>query len=306
MNADAPDPPDAVQYRIRHVTRYKYADAVSIAHNEARLIPRQTPYQQVHSTRLMVEPTPTYLDQERDYYGNWLSRFSLEEEHSEFAITAESDVTVRRPPSFSDVQTPPWEAVVARLREPGPPEDVEAFELTFDSPYVRHFPELQQLASSVFVAGRPVLDGALALTTRIHEELTYDPKATTVATPLSEVVEHKRGVCQDFAHYQIACLRSLGLAARYVSGYLRTYPPEGKPRLEGADASHAWVSLYVPGHGWVDLDPTNDMRAGLDHTTVGWGRDFGDLSPLKGVVLGGGSHTVSVSVNVAPVEQAAE
>ncbi len=295
--------PSSVRYRIRHSTSYNYADSVSIAHNEARLIPRNTEFQEVHSTRMLIEPTPTFLDRESDYYGNCLSRFALEEEHGRFVITADSDVTVHDPKPPDPAQTPSWDTVVKRLRKPKDDRDLAAYELTFDSPYVRPFAELTALAAEIFAPGRPVLEAAIELTSRIHADLTYDPKATTVATPLAEVVEHKRGVCQDFAHFQLSCLRSIGLAARYVSGYLRTYPPEGQKRLEGADASHAWVSLYVPDHGWIDLDPTNDMLAGLDHVVVGWGRDFGDLSPLKGVVLGGGAHKVSVAVDVMPLSE---
>jgi transglutaminase-like putative cysteine protease len=160
---------------------------------------------------------------------------------------------------------------------------------------------LRRYAAASFPAGRPTLEALLDLTQRIYRDFTYDPRATTVSTPLNQVWRTRRGVCQDFAHFQIGCLRALGLPARYVSGYLVTKPPPGKPRLVGADASHAWVALYCPGVGWIDADPTNNVLPAEHHITVAYGRDFSDVSPVKGVILGGGHHTLSVAVDVTPV-----
>jgi len=185
------------------------------------------------------------------------------------------------------------------FRDPVSPEVVEPYQFVFDSPQVRVSFELADYARESFKNGTPLLAGTKDLTRRIFTDFTYDPKATTVATPLEEVLMTRRGVCQDFAHLGIACLRSLGLPARYVSGYLRTRPPEGQPRLVGADASHAWFGVFNPGTGWVDFDPTNNVQPAEEHITVAYGRDFGDVSPVAGILTGGGKHNVKVSVDVA-------
>jgi transglutaminase-like putative cysteine protease len=189
------------------------------------------------------------------------------------------------------------------VRRPRTRELLEAAGYAFESPYVTIVAEAAALAAPSFPAGRPLLEAVADLTRRIHADFTYDQRATTVSTPVSEVLANRRGVCQDFAHLQIACLRALGLPARYVSGYLSTTPPPGKPRLVGADASHAWLAVYVPGAGWVEFDPTNDVIPDDKHIVVAWGRDFGDVTPLRGVVMGGGSHSLRVSVDVSPQDE---
>ena len=216
-------------------------------------------------------------------------------------MISHSRVTVRREIPPAPESTPAWEEVAALFRDPVSPEVVEPYQFVFDSPQVRASFELADYVLESFPKGAPLLMGARELTRRIFKDFKYDPKATTVATPLEEVVEKRRGVCQDFAHLGIACLRSLGLPARYVSGYLRTRPPEGKPRLVGADASHAWFSVFCPGTGWVDFDPTNNVQPGEEHITVAYGRDFGDVSPVAGIITGGGHHAVKVSVDVAEI-----
>jgi len=292
-------PPDqSVTYRIRHTTTYGYEELVAIAHNEARLIPRDSTLQTAHSTRFVVEPAPSFMQRDVDYFGNWVNSFALEEPHRQFVLTAHSEVTVHRAELPVPGETPAWERVPFALRQRDDPENFAALEYAFGSPQAPVHAELEAYARPSFPQGRPVLEGALDLMHRIHNEFTFDPKATSVTTPVLKVFEKRRGVCQDFAHLQVACLRALGLSARYVSGYLQTRPPPGKERLIGADASHAWLAVYCPGHGFVDLDPTNDCFLGLDHVTLGWGRDFGDVSPLKGVVLGGGKHSVAVAVDV--------
>ena len=191
--------------------------------------------------------------------------------------------------------------MVELFREPVLPENVSPYQFIFDSHLLPASPELADYARSSFPAGRPLMEGARDLCRRIHQDFKFNPKATTVATPIVEVMEKRQGVCQDFAHVGIACLRSLGLPARYVSGYIRTVPPKGKPRLVGADASHAWLAAYCPVLGWVDLDPTNDVIPSEDHITVAYGRDFADVSPVAGVLTGGGGHEVKVAVDVEPI-----
>ncbi len=181
------------------------------------------------------------------------------------------------------------------------PQGLEAYEFTFDSPHIRKSDELADYAEPSFPRNRPLLQSVLELNSRIHADFKYVPESTTISTTLPEVMKLRRGVCQDFAHLMIGCLRSLGLSARYVSGYLRTLPPPGKPRLVGADASHAWVAVYFPGVGWVDFDPTNDKIPSTEHITLAWGRDYGDVSPIRGSLLGGGGQTVRVSVDVEEI-----
>jgi transglutaminase-like putative cysteine protease len=221
-------------------------------------------------------------------------------DHEVLEVTSSSIVEIAprpEPPLQGGIS---WDETAERLRAAG--ALVSAVEYCFDSPLVRAHPLLAAYAQPTFSPGRPLVAAIVEFTKKIFDEFKYETTATDVSTPLAQVLRERRGVCQDFAHLAVGCLRSLGLAARYVSGYLETKPPPGKPRLVGADASHAWASAYVPGHGWLDFDPTNNVLPGLDHVTVAWGRDFSDVSPLKGVVLGGGAHRVSVSVDVERVE----
>jgi transglutaminase-like putative cysteine protease len=286
-------------YRVTHVTAYAYEEPVSISHNETRVAPRRTPGQIPRRTQLLVEPAPVVLAQDVDYFGNNMHFFSLEESHQKLSVTAVSEVDVLgiEPPAAA--LTPTWESVHEAVRRDRSFNGLEAFGYTFDSPFVRGEPELVEYARESFKPGRPVLEAAFELTKRIYGDFKYEPGVTSIATPLAEVMRARRGVCQDFAHLQIAMLRSFGLPARYVSGYVRTHPAPGRPRLAGADASHAWLSVYVPGFGYVDLDPTNGTIPKDEHVTVAWGRDFGDVSPVRGVILGGGEHSLNVSVDVA-------
>jgi len=290
-----------MDYRVSHTTTYRYAEPVSICHNELRLTPRNRPGQSTLRSQLLVEPTPSTLRTHVDYFGNAVTFLTLQEPHDRLTITAMSQVAVNPLPPPAIADTPAWEAVAARLRRERTAEMVGASELVFESPHVRIDDEVRRFAAPSFPAGRAVLPAVLELTQRIHDACTYDPEATTVATPVAEVLRERRGVCQDFAHLELACLRSLGLAARYVSGYIKTVPSATKARLVGADASHAWLAVYVPDLGWVDVDPTNDQIAGGEHVTLAWGRDYGDVPPVKGVVLGGGEHTMRVAVDVVPV-----
>jgi len=252
--------------------------------------------------QLAIEPAPDLIHEYRDYFGNHVHSFAVYEAHRQFSIRAQSVVTFTAGEATSLAATPPWNVIREILETDRSPAIVAAIEHRFDSPYVRASAALQQLAASHFEVDRPLGDAVLSLAKAIHRDFKYDPKATTIDTQLEDILEKRRGVCQDFAHLLIGCLRSLGLACRYVSGYLRTDPQPGQPRMLGADASHAWVSVFCPRLGWLDFDPTNGCRTSDRHITIGWGRDFHDVSPVKGVVLGGGESSLKVAVDVLPVE----
>lgn len=295
-----------MNYRVTHTTTYVYEDAVSICHNEVRLTPRSGPHQVARRTQLLIDPLPSVLVAQTDYFGNPMHFLTLQEPHERLAITAMSDVEVSAiPPPADSGDTPPWEAVRDQLRADRGAASLDAYQFAFASPHVRADADVAAYAARSFPRNRPIMAGLLDLTHRIHDEFTYDPEATTVSTPVADVLRERRGVCQDFAHLEIACLRALGLAARYVSGYILTRPPEGTERLIGADASHAWISVCIPDVGWLDIDPTNDVIPRGEHVTLGWGRDYADVCPIRGVVLGGGDHEMSVSVDVTPVTREA-
>jgi transglutaminase-like putative cysteine protease len=290
---------------VEHETRYAYASPVSTSQHGAYLRPRALEHQRVHGDELEIDPEPVESSRRVDYFGNTVDQFTLLTPHEELLVRARSVVQVT--PSDREItpaSSPPWEKVRDALRYArgtGPQEDSP---FAYASPYVTIDPVLADFARPSFTPDRPLLAAALDLMHRIHAEFRYVTAATTITTPVTRVLTERQGVCQDFAHLQISCLRSLGLAARYVSGYLLTDPPPGRPRLLGADASHAWLSVHCPAHGWVDLDPTNDVVPELRHITLAWGRDYGDVSPLRGVILGGGEHTLHVGVSVRPLDRA--
>ena len=290
-----------MNYSITHRTLYEYAAPVTVSHHVTRLEPRVSNNQMCEKFSLRIFPEPTLSKTRSDYFGNRLCFFAIQEVHSRLEITTHSRVTVNVRKLPAPEATPAWEEVARLFRDPVSPDIVEPYQFVFDSPQIRASMELFAYARESFCNDMPLLVGAVDLTRRIFEDFKYDPKATTVATPLEEVWKKRRGVCQDFAHLGIACLRSLGLPARYVSGYLRTRPPEGQPRLIGADASHAWFRIFCPGTGWVDFDPTNNVQPGEGHIVVACGRDFSDVSPVAGILTGGGKHDVQVSVDVEPL-----
>jgi len=292
-----------MNYRITHRTTYAYSESVAVSHHAARLRPRDTDTQQCKEYTLSFDPEPDHFTEHTDSFGNLVSCFSIQKLHARFEVTSRSLVTLSRVLQPEPAQTPPWEAVAAMFRDPVPADLLDPCQFVFRSPLLIHEMPLREFALPSFKKDRPVLAAAADLCARIHREFVFDPKATTISTPLAEVLAKKRGVCQDFAHLAIASLRAMGLPARYVSGYLRTHPPAGKPRLVGVDASHAWVSCFVPGFGWVDIDPTNDCFTSLDHITVAIGRDFSDVSPVRGIITGGGKHSVGVGVDVEPLDE---
>jgi transglutaminase-like putative cysteine protease len=285
-------------YRVTHHTTYDYTESVSLCQNVAHLSPRAVHGQTCHETSLEIHPTPAVLLEQMDYFGNPATFFAVQEPHRQLRLTALHQVEVGPRAAPQAEQTPAWERVRDQLVADRSHDMLAAAEFAYDSRYVNAAEDYAAYARESFTAGRPIVEAALDLTARIHAEFEYDPRSTTVATPLAEVLAQRRGVCQDFAHLQIACLRSLGLAARYVSGYLSTEPPPGCVPLVGSDATHAWLSVFCPGLGWIELDPTNNQVPGESHILLAWGRDYDDVSPVKGVVLGGGQHSVNVSVNV--------
>jgi transglutaminase-like putative cysteine protease len=291
-----------MDYLLTHRTTYQYAEPVSVSHHTARLEPVQNAHQCCEDFQIRITPQPTTRSARRDYFGNHVTAFSIRHLHRRMETVATSRVQVRERAPIGLSQSLPWEAVARRFRDPVSPQDVDPYEFCLDSPMIRLSPVLARYALNSFPARTPFLVGVADLMRRIYENFEFDPVATEVATPLEEVFKERKGVCQDFAHVAIGCLRSLGLPARYISGYLRTIPPEGKPRLEGADASHAWFSVFCPQLGWVDFDPTNNILPSHEHLTVAYGRDYCDVSPLSGILTGGGEHTVKVAVDVVPLE----
>ena len=290
-------------YRIVHVTNYLYGDPVATSHHLLHLAPRDTDRQLCRRDELLVEPTPAARTERVDHFGNRVTYFEVQESHRQLTVESRREVELMARAAPPSAGGPAWESVRDLVRHPRDTEMLAACEMTYPSPFVRLSAEVARYAAPSFVAGRPLLDGVADLTRRIHRDLAYDPEATVVSTPVDEVLRLRRGVCQDFAHLEIACLRALGLPARYVSGYLVTSPLPGQPRLVGADASHAWLAVYCPGEGWVPTDPTNDVVPDQKHITVAWGRDFGDVTPMRGVIVGGSRHELRVSVDVSPVGQ---
>jgi transglutaminase-like putative cysteine protease len=297
-----------MRYRVRHTTTYSYRESVAVSHNLVHLVPLDSSRQRCLRHELTVSPSPATAHERRDYYGNRTGTFTVQQPHRELVVRAVSEVDTHSlaPPALAS--SPPWEHIRELLGGGACSRSGArcAGEFAFDSPLIQNNSELAAYARESFPAGRPILEAADELNHRIYSDFTYDSAATSVHTPVSVVFGHRRGVCQDFAHLAIACLRSLGLAARYVSGYLETMPPAGQERLVGADASHAWFSLYAPNPDlprdpWSDFDPTNDCLTGDRHISVAIGRDFGDVSPLKGMILGGGPHEILVSVDVVPI-----
>ena len=290
-------------YQIEHFTAYHYSEPVMLSHQQLHLTPRPIERQQVIKHAIAITPEPTLRHEFIDAFGNPLTEVAFESAHTALNIVAYTTVKLAAARDELD-NSPAWEsirdALAYRAAWHPQPAILAATQFLFESPHIRVKRSLRAFASDCFIAGRPFVDAAMALMEKIHAEFKFDAKATTITTPVMTFFAHKHGVCQDFTHLMISCLRSTGLAARYVSGYLLTRPAPGKPRRVGADASHAWVSLFVPELGWIDFDPTNNVMPSLEHITVGWGRDFSDVTPLRGVINGGGEQTLEVKVTVTP------
>lgn len=292
------------QYAVRHVTVYEYGGDVAHSHHLVHLKPRNLEYQRCLAHSLDLDPQPSFSREDRDAFGNAIARLEYDRPHDRLSVTAKMQVQVltrRRPPPEGSA---PWEGVRERLRYHAAamdPSDLEACRFRMRSSHVPLSQAAAEYARESFAPGRPIAAAAEALTHAIYREFDYVPGSTTNRTSITDVLASRRGVCQDFAHLMIGCLRTLGLAARYVSGYLRTVRPGDTSTLAGGDASHAWVSVYCPPLGWIDFDPTNDRLVGEDHVTLAWGRDFGDVSPLRGMIVGGGRHELKVDVEVRPL-----
>jgi transglutaminase-like putative cysteine protease len=292
-----------MKYKITHTTSYSYSDAVAVCHNLVLLTPREGKNLICRSHRLSIRPTPRYSTRRTDYFGNLAHAFSIEESHRQMRVTASSRVDVTEQKRPAPGNTPVWEEIRDGAREATDANWLDMISFVYDSPLIVGSDEMAEYGRKSFAPNKPILAGLIDLTERVHAEFAYDKAATQVSTTAAEAFHLRRGVCQDLAHVQIGCLRSIGLPARYVSGYLRTLPPAGKPRLIGADESHAWLSVYCGELlGWVDVDPTNKTLCSTDHITVAWGREYGDVSPIKGVFSGGGgSHQLAVTVDVEPL-----
>lgn len=291
-----------MRYHVRHETEYRYDSDVTVSRQALHLVPRELARQHCLGHALQIDPVPTLRSDDSDCFGNPLTRLEIDVPHRRLFVASDFDVELaaRGPVAYDD--SPPLADVAGRFEYAAghvpDAADLDASRFRFESPFVRFNADLVAYARAAMFTGAPLLAVCNVLMGRIHADFRYETGATNAATPLSEVLELRRGVCQDFAHVMIGCLRVAGLPARYVSGYLRTQPPAGQPRLVGADASHAWVSVYCPNQGWVDFDPTNNVIPDLDHVTLAWGRDFGDVSPMRGVILGGGEHRLRVAVTV--------
>jgi len=298
-----------MKYRIRHITEYEYGFPVTLGYNRAHLLPRDTAKQKCLSTQVRISPLPGTANQREDYFGNNTYHFNLEDAHKSLTIDVVSEIEMVDAHSASamNLDLGITCAEARQLVMNGTSDEIiSAREFLLNSPMIHEGEFLAEYARELFTDERPLLSAVRELTTKIFDEFTYDPEFTTVATPLADVMEHKRGVCQDFAHLAIGCLRSLGYPARYVSGYLETLPPPGQEKLVGSDASHAWFAVYSPTEGWFEFDPTNDNMPADQHIVTAYGRDYSDVTPLRGVVFGGGgSQTLSVSVDVARLSEPA-
>ena len=286
-------------YRITHDTGYSYSAPASLSQNELYLTPRTTASQELLENELTITPDPQYETSRTDFFGNAVQLFMIQHTHEALAISAQSLVRTTNPVTPEPSETLPWEAAALRLNTELDAEMLDANRFCYASPLVRLVPGAREYALHSFQPDTPLLAGAIDLIKRIFTDFTYDKSVSTVDTTVDQILKNRSGVCQDFAHLALSCLRSLNLAARYVSGYLETLPPPGKPKLVGADASHAWISVFIPDFGWVDLDPTNNLFVNETYITLAWGRDYGDVAPVKGVVMGGGYHDLHVTVDVS-------
>lgn len=285
-------------YDVEHRTTFRYEQGVSVSQHVLHLMPRDTERQHRLAFDLSCTPQATVASLGQDYFGNWRHHAAFEKSHENLIIDARSRVEVIDSNTNPSTRAPPWEDVLATMQNA---RFADVAEFTFDSPYAETSVDVLRYAQPSFTPGRNIVEATTELTNRIHSDFEYQGGVSDVSTPVSEVLSMRKGVCQDFAHLQIACLRVLGLPARYISGYLLTHAPEGREKLVGSDASHAWISVWCGAAGWIDFDPTNDALPNIEHITIGWGRDYGDVSPINGFIVGGGSHDIEVAVDVRPV-----
>lgn len=288
-------------YEVSHRTVYRYSTPVVQSQHIVHMTPRAVDRQRVRGHALVIAPTPTIKTERIDYFGNRVVLFDIEQEHKELIVHAKSTIGVTPSGPIDLAASTPWDELAPRIADPRAGTDLEVARYACASKHTRATHDIAAYARQSFPAGRPVLHGAWSLVERIYSDFTFDPTATDISTPVTQVLQQRRGVCQDFSHLALACLRALRLSARYVSGYILTRPPVGAPRLAGADASHAWISVWSPEFGWVDFDPTNGLMPKDEHITIAYGRDYDDVSPIGGILLGGSEHSVTVGVDVTPL-----
>ena len=290
-------------YSVEHTTKYQYHEQVSLCHNIAALAPRNTDKQTCKSFNIIISPLPEVLEEHVDFFGNKLYYFVIEQEHEELTVTVRSQVEkITSPDVKSSYSDQSWE-IVRDMLLASTGEFMEEKQFTHPTEITATTTEIKNYAERSFTTGKPLFEAVYDLIKRIYTDFKFTPGFTTVSTPLSVVMKERKGVCQDFAHLAISCIHSMGLPARYVSGYLETLAPAGKEKLTGVDASHAWISVFIPGMGWVDFDPTNNQLATEQYITIGWGRDYFDIIPLKGVIMSSSSHELTVSVDVKRIEE---
>ncbi|MEP0712606.1 MAG: transglutaminase family protein [Algoriphagus sp.] len=292
-----------MNYKVTHITDYIYDFPATLCHNLMFQIPPELAFQQVLEYSCEINPRPSSELEREDFFGNKYLYFSVERPHKNLTVKSTSVVQLSTPAwmSVKPAFTLPWEKVVELLHSTQTSTDIRQYYL--ESKHVQFVEGIHEYSLKSFTPNRPIMEAMMDLNTRIFEDFTFTPGFTDISTPLEKVFKHKKGVCQDFAHFSLACIRAIGLSARYVSGYLETLPPPGKPKLVGADASHAWIAVYVPGHGWVELDATNNLLVNDKHIRVAVGRDFADVTPLKGIVYSGSKQEMKVSVDVRNIEE---
>ncbi|UEG50076.1 transglutaminase family protein [Ferruginibacter lapsinanis] len=290
-----------IQYTITHKTEYIYREPIALCHNIARLIPRSVNGQVCSMSEIVITPKPDTYKRYEDFFGNHVAYFAIEQDHSKLTVTVTSNIEITPGTlQFNEYPTEAWEHVAAKLLT-NTEENIEVRQYIPETGMTEITPEIKDYALQSFTPGRPLFEATYDLMQRIYKDFEFKAGLTTVATPVKETLKLRKGVCQDFAHLAITCLRSVGLPARYISGYIETISKPGKEKLVGADASHAWFSVYIPGAGWVDFDPTNNQIPSSQHITIGWGRDYADIAPLKGIILSSRPHKLLVSVDVKRV-----
>ncbi len=289
-----------MRYRVQHTTQYAYGSPVELAAHMVHLRPRPVPWQTIVSEKIISDPMPARRSDGHDHFGNYVTWLFMDRPHADFEVTSDSVVEVDCPPPPAPYLTPAWEHVVQATHSHA---GWEAVEFQFGTPMAPIDPDSKAYVAESFTEGRPVLEALLELNERFYSDFRFRSGVTTISTPVSQVMKRREGVCQDFSHAMISGLRGIGLPARYTSGYIRTKPPPGQTKRLGSDQSHAWVGCWLgPEHGWIDIDPTNGIVIKDEHVLLGWGRDFSDVSPVQGVILGGGGHTVSVAVDLEPAD----
>lgn len=289
---------------ISHKTFYRYGTSVIQSQHLVHKTPRSMPHQDVRYHNLIVEPAPATRYSGVDAFGNTIVILDIEAVHKEFVLHARSEISTQETTPIDFAASTPWDALKASRTGSGSAMDLDVIQFRCASRLTVPTLEIADFASTFFKPGRPVLEATMDMVTLMYRDFKFDPTATDISTPITRVLKHRRGVCQDFSHLAIAAARAMKVPARYVSGYVLTKPPPGQAKLQGADASHAWISVWAPEHGWVDFDPTNGLLVSDEHATVAYGRDYDDVSPISGVLIGGGEHTVSVAVDVRQAEAA--